>query len=120
MVKGVTHLFDYIIKAERANREDRCLLASSSIRFCRKIARSASLATRSGDLSEDQRGSARGMAHARSAVVFNGLRWIIRAGAPWRMMPNDLPPWATVYQQSQHNNSAINGNRGIFSEEGTS
>jgi transposase len=33
--------------------------------------------------------------------VFNGLRWIIRTGAQWRMMPNDLPPWATVYQQSQ-------------------
>lgn len=23
--------------------------------------------------------------------VFNDLRWIVRAGAPWRMMPNDLP-----------------------------
>lgn len=33
--------------------------------------------------------------------VFNGLRWIIRTGAQWRMMPNDLPPWAVVYQQSQ-------------------
>lgn len=33
--------------------------------------------------------------------VFNGLRWIIRTGAQWRMMPNDLPPWATVYQQGQ-------------------
>jgi len=33
--------------------------------------------------------------------VFNGLRWIIRTGAQWRMMPNDLPPWHTVYQQSQ-------------------
>ena len=33
--------------------------------------------------------------------VFNGLRWIVRAGAPWRMMPNDLPPWHTVYQQTQ-------------------
>src|SRR5689334_12410666 len=33
--------------------------------------------------------------------VFNGLRWIIRAGAPWRLMPNDLPPWHTVYQQTQ-------------------
>ena len=32
--------------------------------------------------------------------VFNGLRWIIRAGAPWRMMPNDLPPWWVVYQQT--------------------
>ena len=33
--------------------------------------------------------------------VFNGLRWLIRAGAPWRMRPNDLPPWAVVYQQTQ-------------------
>lgn len=33
--------------------------------------------------------------------VFNGLRWIIRTGAPWRLMPHDLPPWAAVYQQSQ-------------------
>jgi transposase len=33
--------------------------------------------------------------------VFNGLRWMIRTGAPWRMMANDLPPWFTVYQQAQ-------------------
>lgn len=33
--------------------------------------------------------------------VFNGLRWIIRTGAQWRMMPNDLPPWHTVYQQAR-------------------
>src|SRR5215467_5140316 len=25
--------------------------------------------------------------------VFNALRWFVRAGCPWRMMPNDLPPW---------------------------
>ena len=33
--------------------------------------------------------------------VFNGLRWIVRAGAQWRMMPHNLPPWYTVYQQAQ-------------------
>ncbi len=33
--------------------------------------------------------------------VFNGLRWIARAGAPWRLMPNDLPPWYIVSQQTQ-------------------
>src|SRR3954466_5690182 len=33
--------------------------------------------------------------------VFNGLRYIARSGAPWRMMPNDLPPWHVVYQQTQ-------------------
>jgi len=33
--------------------------------------------------------------------VFNGLRYVVRSGAAWRMMPNDLPPWHTVYQQTQ-------------------
>jgi transposase len=33
--------------------------------------------------------------------VFNGLRWIVRAGSSWRMMPHDLPPWDVVYQQTQ-------------------
>ena len=41
--------------------------------------------------------------------VLNGLRWIVRAsagsarrtGAPWRMTPNDPPPWYTVSQQTQ-------------------
>jgi transposase len=33
--------------------------------------------------------------------VFNGLRWIVRAGAMWRMLPNDLPPWFTVFQQTR-------------------
>jgi transposase len=33
--------------------------------------------------------------------VFNGLRYIVRTGCQWRLMPNDLPPWFTVYQQTQ-------------------
>jgi transposase len=33
--------------------------------------------------------------------VFNGLRWVVRTGAEWRMMPHDLPPWHAVYQQSR-------------------
>jgi len=33
--------------------------------------------------------------------LFNGLRWLVRAGCPWRMMPNDLPPWTAVQQQTQ-------------------
>jgi transposase len=32
--------------------------------------------------------------------VFNGLRWLIRSGGAWRLMPPDLPPWY-MYQQSQ-------------------
>jgi transposase len=33
--------------------------------------------------------------------VFNGMRYVVRAGEAWRMMPNDLPPWPAVYQQAQ-------------------
>src|SRR3954454_15345681 len=33
--------------------------------------------------------------------LFNGLRYVVKTGAPWRWMPNDLPPWPAVYQQSQ-------------------
>jgi transposase len=33
--------------------------------------------------------------------LYNGLRWFVRAGCPWRMIPNDLPPWHAVQQQTQ-------------------
>jgi transposase len=33
--------------------------------------------------------------------VFNALRWIVRAGAAWRLLPHDFPPWAAVHQQTQ-------------------
>lgn len=33
--------------------------------------------------------------------VFNGLLYVARGGISWRMIPNDLPPWAAVYQQTQ-------------------
>jgi transposase len=31
----------------------------------------------------------------------NGLRYVVKTGAPWRRMPNDLPLWKWVYQQTQ-------------------
>ena len=34
-------------------------------------------------------------------AVFNALRWLVKTGAHWRMMPNDLPPWPVVYQQTR-------------------
>lgn len=33
--------------------------------------------------------------------LFNGLRYIARTGLQWRFMPNDLPPWAAVDQQTR-------------------
>ena len=29
------------------------------------------------------------------------MRYIVRTGMQWRFMPNDLPPWHAVYQQTQ-------------------
>jgi transposase len=29
--------------------------------------------------------------------IFNALRWLVRAGAPWRMLPHDFPPWKTIH-----------------------
>jgi transposase len=34
-------------------------------------------------------------------ALFNAVRYMVRAGCPWRMIPNDLPPWYTVQQQAQ-------------------
>src|SRR5579859_1588562 len=42
-----------------------------------------------------------GQRHYDLREVYNGLRWIVRTGATWRMMPHDLPPWYIVYQQTQ-------------------
>ena len=33
--------------------------------------------------------------------VFDALRWMVKAGCPWRMLPNDLPPWQAVAQQGE-------------------
>jgi transposase len=37
--------------------------------------------------------------HYSLREMFNALRWLTRAGAPWRLLPNDFPPWTAVYQQ---------------------
>ena len=29
--------------------------------------------------------------------VINGILYVLRSGCSWRMMPNDLPPWGTVW-----------------------
>ncbi len=34
-------------------------------------------------------------------AVFNAVRYMVRGGIPWRMIPNDFPPASSVYQQVQ-------------------
>ncbi|MEX3860111.1 IS5 family transposase [Paraburkholderia sp. BR10923] len=33
--------------------------------------------------------------------MFNALRWMARAGASWRMLLTNFPPWELVYQQTE-------------------
>lgn len=33
--------------------------------------------------------------------VFNAVRWLVRTGAQWGMLPHDFPRWEAVYQQTQ-------------------
>lgn len=42
-------------------------------------------------------------------AIFNALRWMVRAGCPWRLLPNDLPPWTAVHQQTLRTDP-----RGVF------
>jgi transposase len=30
--------------------------------------------------------------------IVNGIFYVMRAGCPWRLLPNDWPPWGTVYR----------------------
>ena len=67
-------------------------------------------AASSGDVSNEElafvgriwlcAGNAKQREHSLRAV-FDALRWLVRSGAHWRMMPHDLPPWSVVYQQTQ-------------------
>ena len=34
-------------------------------------------------------------------AVYDALRWVVRAGAPWRLLPGDFPPWHAVYDQAR-------------------
>lgn len=33
--------------------------------------------------------------------LFNGLRYVVKTGCQWRMLPHDFPPWSAVYQQAR-------------------
>lgn len=33
--------------------------------------------------------------------IFNALRYLVKTGGAWRMMPHDLPPWNVVCQQTR-------------------
>jgi transposase len=39
--------------------------------------------------------------HHELCEVFNALRWIVRAGSPWRLLPTNFPLWEAVSQQAR-------------------
>jgi transposase len=41
-----------------------------------------------------------GQRHHSLRELFNGLGSVFRYRIAWRPMPDDLPPWFTVYEQS--------------------
>lgn len=43
---------------------------------------------------EDQRGNAH--KHSKKLII-NAILYVVKGGIVWRMLPNDFPPWKTVY-----------------------
>ena len=41
-------------------------------------------------------GRGRPCTHSKREIL-DGIFYIVRGGIQWRMIPNDLPPWKTVY-----------------------
>jgi transposase len=39
-------------------------------------------------------------------AIFDGLRWLVRSGAPWHSRPKDFPPWELVSQQTRRGRAA--------------
>src|SRR5262250_2901989 len=33
--------------------------------------------------------------------VFNAIRYVVKTGCQWRMLPHDLPDWTVAYQQAR-------------------
>jgi len=39
--------------------------------------------------------------YAKRAIL-NAIFYLVRSGCPWRMLPNDLPPWKLVWHYFAH------------------
>jgi len=59
----------------------------------------------------------RAPARARSAGSLNALRWLVRSGAPWRMLPNYLPPWWAVFMFEPELSPIINATYPLISQD---
>jgi len=41
----------------------------------------------------------RGVPRVNDRRVLNGIFWVLRSGAPWRDLPDDLGPYTTCYNR---------------------
>ncbi len=41
----------------------------------------------------------RGRPAKAARIMFDGILWILRTGAPWRDLPDEFGPWQTVYKR---------------------
>ena len=46
-------------------------------------------------------------------AVFDALRWLMRAGAPWRLLPGDLPPWHAALARGVRPSPALDRGRRV-------
>ena len=44
----------------------------------------------------------RGRSPKDPRLVFNGILWILRTGAPWKDLPQRYPPYQTCHRRFQH------------------
>lgn len=52
-----------------------------------------------GALPDAAAGEEAGQRRHELRAVYDALRWIVRAGVPWRLLPGNFPPWHAVYDQ---------------------
>ena len=48
---------------------------------------------------ERKRKDPRGRPLKDNRMIFNGILWIMKTGAPWRDLPPEYGPWQTVYKR---------------------
>jgi transposase len=46
-----------------------------------------------------QRNGKRGHPYRNHRMIVNGIRWILRTGAPWRDLPERYGPWQTCFDR---------------------
>lgn len=55
--------------------------------------------SRIADLFPPENTGRQGRPRKDNRVIFNGIVWILRSGAPWRDLPERYGPWETVYSR---------------------